>query len=87
VLATADESAQRGPAETPFGQPCEFEHWPDIPIKVLVGSGDRFFPAAFQRRVAQERLGIEADELAGGHLVALSNPAELARRLDAYVAG
>jgi pimeloyl-ACP methyl ester carboxylesterase len=87
VLAIADEPAQRGPAETPFGQPCEFEHWPDIPIKVLVGSGDRFFPAAFQRRVAQERLGIEADELAGGHLVALSNPAELARRLDAYVAG
>lgn len=35
---------------------------------------DRFFPAEFQRRVARERLGIEADVLPGGHLIALSNP-------------
>ncbi len=42
------------------------------------------FPADFQRRVARERLGISADEMPGGHLVALSQPEELAVRLEAY---
>ena len=42
------------------------------------------FPAAFQRRVARERLGIEADEIAGGHMIALARPRELAERLVAY---
>jgi hypothetical protein len=34
--------------------------------------------------VAQERLGIAADELPGGHLVALSRPRELADWLERY---
>jgi hypothetical protein len=38
----------------------------------------------FQRRVVRERLGLEPDEMPGGHLLALSQPRELARRLDAY---
>lgn len=76
----------REPADTPFEQPCAFEHWPDVPIKVLIGADDRFFPAAFQRRLAKDRLGIDADEVRGGHLVALSNPGGLAERLDAYAA-
>ncbi len=86
ALAAASEREDREPAETPFGQPCEFERWPDIPIKVVVSSDDRVFPPGFQRRVARERLGIEADEIAGGHLVALANPVELARLLHAYAA-
>ena len=76
----------RGPSETPFGQACDFERWPDGPIKVLVGRDDRFFPADFQRRVAKERLGLDADEIPGGHLVALSNPHGVADRLATYVA-
>ena len=76
----------REPADTPFQQPCAFRHWPDVPIKVLIGAGDRCFPAGFQRRLAKDRLGIDADEIPGGHLVALSNPAELADRLHAYAA-
>jgi pimeloyl-ACP methyl ester carboxylesterase len=67
-----------------FGSPCHFTTWPSAPTRVLVGRDDRFFPAEFQRRVARERLGIPADEMPGGHLVALSQPAELARRLIAY---
>jgi pimeloyl-ACP methyl ester carboxylesterase len=55
-----------------------------VPTRVLVGRDDRFFPAAFQRRVAQERLGIAADELPGGHLLALSRPGDLADRLERY---
>lgn len=85
-VAAAGESEQRAPADTPFGQPCEFERWPATPIKVLIGRDDRFFPADFQRRVARARLGIEADEIAGGHLVALSNPGGLAEQLQRYLA-
>lgn len=56
----------REPAETPFGQPCTFDAWPDVPIHVLVGADDRLFPAEFQVRVAHDRLGVEADVMPGG---------------------
>lgn len=72
-------------SDTVFGSPCAFKAWPTVPTRVLVGRDDRFFPAEFQRRVARERLGISADEMPGGHLVALSQPTELSTRLDAYV--
>jgi pimeloyl-ACP methyl ester carboxylesterase len=74
----------REEAETVFGEPCRFERWPDIPIHVLAGKNDRFFPIEFQRRVARERLGKEVDEIAGGHLAALSNAEGLTERLIAY---
>lgn len=86
-LVAAGASEQRGPSDTPFGQPCEFTGWPDVPIRVLAGADDRFFPIGFQRRVARERLGLKADVTPGGHLVALSRPAELADRLVSYVGG
>jgi len=76
----------RQPADTPFRQPCAFRHWPGIPIKVLAGADDRLFPAEFQRRQAKDRLGIDADQIPGGHLVALSNPVGLADRLTSYAA-
>ena len=75
----------RGPSSTPFGQPCTFARWPEVPIKVLAGRDDRFFPIEFQRRVARERLALEVDELPGGHLIALSHPAALADRLVGYL--
>jgi pimeloyl-ACP methyl ester carboxylesterase len=74
----------REEAETVFREPCRFERWPDIPIHVLAGKNDRFFPIEFQRRVARERLGKEVDEIAGGHLAALSNAEGLTERLIAY---
>ena len=43
-------------------------------MRVLSGRHDRFFPLEFQRQVALDRLGIEPDVVAGGHLVALANP-------------
>ena len=70
-------------SDTVFSSPCTFKAWPTVPTRVLVGRDDRFFPAEFQQRVARERLGVSADEMPGGHLVALSQPAELARRLVA----
>jgi pimeloyl-ACP methyl ester carboxylesterase len=66
-------------SETIFGEPCVFEVWPHVPIRVIVARHDRLFPADFQRRVARERLpAAEIVELDGGHLVALSQPEALA---------
>ena len=44
------------------------------------------FTVAWARRHARERLGIDADEIEGGHYITLSRPRELAERLDAYAA-
>jgi Alpha/beta hydrolase family len=74
----------REPSAAAMAQPCAFTHWPGVPTKVLIGRDDRFFPANFQRRVAQDRLDLDADEIPGGHLVALSNPSGLADMLVAY---
>jgi pimeloyl-ACP methyl ester carboxylesterase len=78
--------AQGGPrqSDTVFASPCNFESWPAVPTRVLIAQDDRFLPADFQRRVARDRLGISADEMPGGHLVALSQPEELAARLVSY---
>lgn len=51
---------------------------------MLAGRHDRLFPIDFQRRVARARLAIDVDEIDGGHMLALSNPAVLADRLEAY---
>lgn len=83
VLRTGPEPP-REEADTVFSEPCRFARWPDIPIHVLAGRDDRFFPIEFQRRVARERLGKEVEEIPGGHLLALSNPQGLAERLLAY---
>jgi pimeloyl-ACP methyl ester carboxylesterase len=64
-----------------FGEPWPLDAWPEVPTRVLIPRDDRLFPLEFQRRVARERLGVEVDEIEGGHLPYLSRPAELARRL------
>jgi pimeloyl-ACP methyl ester carboxylesterase len=69
----------------PFEDPWPLSRWPDVPTRVVTGRDDRLFPAVFQRTLAAERLGLEVDEVPGGHLVALSRPAELADRLVGYL--
>jgi pimeloyl-ACP methyl ester carboxylesterase len=75
---------ERPEAESIFEQRCDFDAWPDVPMHVVVGKDDRFFPHEFQQRVARERLHIDVDEIPGGHLVALSNPRGLADLLLGY---
>lgn len=82
-VAAEGEPYQRPEADVAFGQPCGFTSWPQVPTHVLSGADDRFFPLDFQRRVARERLGIEADVLPGGHLIALANPTGVAEYLRA----
>jgi pimeloyl-ACP methyl ester carboxylesterase len=74
----------REQSDAPFAKPWPLAKWPDVPTRFLLARGDRLFPVEFQRRVVRERLGITPDEMDGGHLVALSRPAELADRLEAY---
>jgi pimeloyl-ACP methyl ester carboxylesterase len=71
----------RDEAEVAFGQPFALERWPDVPTRVLAGRDDRFFPLDFQRRVARERLGLDVEEVPGGHLAALAYPLELVEHL------
>jgi pimeloyl-ACP methyl ester carboxylesterase len=77
------EAHQREEAEIVFTERCEFAGWPPIPIHVVAGRDDRFFPLRFQKRVARSRLKKNVDLIPGGHLVALSNPRGLADQLRA----
>jgi pimeloyl-ACP methyl ester carboxylesterase len=74
----------RNQSGRPFADPFPLDKWPDVSTRVLAARHDRLFPVEFQRRIARERLELDADEIGGGHLVALSNPSELARRLCSY---
>jgi pimeloyl-ACP methyl ester carboxylesterase len=69
-----------------FGDVCAFDAWPQVPIHVLAGRDDRFFPLELQRRVARERLGVEPLVIPGGHLAALSHPGPLAEAIAGCVA-
>jgi Alpha/beta hydrolase family len=67
-----------------FADPWPLESLPDVPIRFLLCRDDRFFPADFMRRQATERLGRTADEMDGGHSIALSRPGELVERLEQF---
>jgi pimeloyl-ACP methyl ester carboxylesterase len=85
VPADVTKEAQAGPppeqADRPFGEPWPLAAWPDVPTRFLAGRLDRLFPLALQQRVVPERLGIEVEEIPGGHLAALSEPDALVERL------
>jgi pimeloyl-ACP methyl ester carboxylesterase len=85
VTAVALSGEPGQPSDKLFAEPWPLQRWPDVPTRFLQGRDDRFFPLDFQRRVVQARLGIELEEMPGGHLVALSRPVELAERLDSYL--
>src|SRR5499427_4741143 len=77
-IAAAGEPYQRPEADAAFGSACDFTAWPPVPIRAVAGADDRFFPVGFQQALARDRLGVEADVLPGGHLIALAQPARLA---------
>jgi pimeloyl-ACP methyl ester carboxylesterase len=84
----ADEALRRGgrgESTVVWSTPWPLDAWPDVPTKFILCQDDRFFPAAFMRRVARQRLGIVPDEIPGCHCAALSHPRELAALLGSYV--
>ena len=77
-IADMVAAKSREESDIAFSERADFRKWPNVPIHAVVGKDDRFFPKGFQARVARERLGIGVDVIAGGHLIALSHPRELA---------
>lgn len=85
----ADEALRRErahPSQAAMEMPWPLAIWPDVPTRFIVCTEDRFFPAAFLTALAQERLGVVADEVDGGHCAMLSRPAEIASILTGYLA-
>jgi pimeloyl-ACP methyl ester carboxylesterase len=68
-------------ADKPFAEPFPLAAWPDVPTGVLLGTRDRLLPYTFMQQLARDRLGVEADAIATGHLPALARPAETAEWL------
>ena len=68
----------------PVGAECSgwpLESWPAISRESYARREDRLCLWGFQERIVGDRLGLDFDEIASGHLPMLSRPAELAQRL------
>lgn len=84
VLATVTPKGEQ--SQRPMRDPCTFTGW-RAPVTVIAGRDDRFFPVEFQHELARARLGVEPVVVPGGHLVALSQPEELAAEILAATGG
>ncbi len=84
--SVAEESGGhvRRQSDTPFRSSLRLPAWPAVATRVVAGRDDRFFPLDFQQRLARDRLGLTAEVLPGGHLIALSQPLPLAAQLETY---
>src|SRR5262249_3709036 len=82
-IARASERFNGVPGPGMFAEPWPLDAWPHVATRVLAPRDDRLFPLDFQRRVTRERLGLEVDEMPGGHVAMLARPDELAARLAA----
>jgi pimeloyl-ACP methyl ester carboxylesterase len=78
----ADVLEAAGPPRNQSGTPMEevwpLAAWPDVPTRFLLCTDDRFFPPDWMRGIVHERLGLEPDEVPGGHCAFLSQPEPLA---------
>jgi pimeloyl-ACP methyl ester carboxylesterase len=83
----AGEAMRRGRGQSggPMAAPWPLPKLPDVPIRFVLCTQDRFFPPDFMRAMVADRLGIVPDEIAAGHCVALSRPKELTDILAADV--
>lgn len=85
-LAAEARRRERDEAAKALREPWPLEAWPDTPTRYLLCRDDRMFSAPWARRHSRERLGIDADEMDGGHYISLSRPRELADRLVRFAA-
>ena len=84
LAAEATRRERNHPSDGACRETWPLQTWPDVPTRVLLGTNDRLLPAAWMRGLARDRLGVAADEIDSGHSVNLSQPKELAERLEAY---
>jgi pimeloyl-ACP methyl ester carboxylesterase len=83
-LAAEAQRRERNEDSKALREPWPLAGGPPTPTRYLLCRDDRMFTAPWARRHARARLGIDADEVDGGHYVTLSRPRELAERLDGY---
>jgi pimeloyl-ACP methyl ester carboxylesterase len=86
--ALAEEALSRGgrgESSVVWNTPWPLSTWPAVPTRLIAARDDHFFPVAFLRKVAQERLGLVPDEIPGCHCAALSHPKELSDLLLSYL--
>lgn len=69
-------------AEAAMKQRYPLQVWPSTDNTYIVCAEDRTISPRWSRRVARERLGVEALELPGGHCPHVSRPQTLAETLD-----
>jgi hypothetical protein len=62
-LAAEARRRERNESSKGLQQPWPLEAWPDTPTRYLLCRDDRMFPAAWARRHARERLGLDPDEM------------------------
>lgn len=86
-LAAEALAKARDQTEALLREPWPLDDWPEVPTRYLICRDDRWHPAEWARGMVRERLGIEADEIDGGHCPFLSRPRELAERLESYRGG
>jgi pimeloyl-ACP methyl ester carboxylesterase len=86
LAAEALRRERNHPSSRAYEEPWPLDRWPDVRTHFLVCRNDRLFPAAWMRGLVRERLGITPEEIDSGHCPMLSQPAELARRLEGYAA-
>jgi hypothetical protein len=83
ALALADEITARLRPQflTPFTERCPLDAMPDVARRYILCREDHIVNPEWSRRVAAERLGVEAVELPGSHSPMASRPDELANIL------
>jgi pimeloyl-ACP methyl ester carboxylesterase len=86
ALAADARRRERSEVSQALNEPWPLEALPNTPTRYLLCRDDRMFAAGWARKHARDRLGIEADEIDGGHYVPLSRPRELAECLVGYTA-
>jgi pimeloyl-ACP methyl ester carboxylesterase len=69
-------------AKRAIEEPCPLSAWPAVPAAYIVCADDRTITPAWQRKAAQEWLGVEPVELPGGHCPHVSRPEALADVLE-----
>src|SRR5262245_32925981 len=74
VTAEAFARGERRQSQTPFHEPWPLVAWPPVPTRFLLCRNDRFFPAAYLRRVAQDRLERLSDSLSRQGIPSMSEP-------------
>ncbi|MGH9242950.1 MAG: alpha/beta fold hydrolase [Acidimicrobiales bacterium] len=77
VLHEALERGEVPQTERIMMDPFPLTVLPPIPKRGIAATNDRFFPVAFMDRLIRDRLGVEPEHVAAGHLPALANPVGL----------